>query len=162
MSSKGKIKAAELLGEISETHGAIALEMAARLRNLAGGRALSETGIFGKTRMEKKLVRLQGQLADMEMTEATNAFTGLEATEKIERGIELGLYSNIEIVMYKQISGQLNAALGEIGGSSKKALERIRLEGYDGLSGRQKKLVEEALSLVAHLECDLCFGARSE
>lgn len=151
--SKGKVKFAGLMQEISKTYGEIAAEMAHRLKNLAAGKGPSNWEIGDTTPMQARLVKLQNKAADMQFDEAARSLAGVEAIEKIERGIELGLYSNIEIVMYKQISGQLNATLGRIKGFSKRGIERIRREGYAGLSGSQKEKVEEALSLVAHLEC---------
>jgi len=151
--SKGKIKFATLMQELSRAYGSIALEMANRLKNFAAGKTLSKISATGTSQMQKKVKLLQDKAAGMQIEEATRALTGVEAIDKIERGIGLGLYSNIEIAMYKQISGQLNATLGRVKRFSKKGLERIRLEGFDGLSGWQKEAVEEAISLVAHLEC---------
>ncbi|MBD3397779.1 hypothetical protein GF412_01470 [Candidatus Micrarchaeota archaeon] len=151
--SKGKVKFAGLMQEISDTYGIIAKEMSSRIRWLGEGKGISEMASRTITPAQEKLKKLQKMAAEMQMKTATRALTGVEAIEKIERGIERGLYSNIEIAMYKQVSGQLNATLGRIKGFSKRGIERVSREGFDGLSGWQKAAVQEAISLVAHLEC---------
>ncbi len=151
--SMNKVEFAEITAEISKTYGAISGEMLDRIATLAEGKSLSQASMLATTPMQKRLEKLQTKAADMQMEEATRTFTGIDAIERIERGIGLGLYSNIEIVIYKQISEELKAALGRVKGFSKTALSRISLEGYDGISGWQKKEVERAIGLVAHLEC---------
>ncbi len=151
--SRNKVAFAEVTAEISETYGKIAEEMINRLTDLAEGRQISQISTLATSSLQTKLTNLKGKAADMQMESATRKFTGIDAIERIERGIEFGLYSNVEIVMYKQIAGELKAALGRVKGFSKTALDRISLDGYEGLAGWQKKEVERSIGLVAHLEC---------
>ena|GEM_PF-3996232 len=152
--STGNMHYAELMGEISRIYGLFAGELFGRIKTLASGNEISKASILAVTPMQKKLQTLEQKAAEMQMNEAANAFTGISAMERIERGIERGLYSNIEIAMYKQISGDLKAAMSRVTGFARRdAEQRLAVEGYDGLAGWQQDAVEHAIGLVAHLEC---------
>ncbi len=150
---KGKGEFAQLTRQISNTYGEIATEMGSRIQILAKGENISQADITDTTPMQKKLAKLQIAAANLQREAVLDAFTGIRAIDSIEEGISLGIYSNIEIVIYKQIAGELKATLGRVKGFSRKGLKRIKEEGYSGLAGWQKNDVEHALSLVAQLEC---------
>jgi hypothetical protein len=152
----GETKLAQLGELLTSTYKELYVQAQKRLELLASGKGTNSrefrASVEATASLSDKERKIYSRIEDLQVAALSNQLMGKWTIERIEDGIEKGYYNQMEIAAYEGIKRDLEYAVTSMRSLSSAGIEKLRIEGLNGLTAKEKKQLEYVESLVAQLE----------